>query len=104
MENAKLDFAYFSPEIFQAVAGNNYVVYAYLNDGSVRVLDMKPMIKKGGVFQILEDPKIFRETLTVMNQSVAWDLSGNRDEENCIDVDPFCVYECPMVADIPVEP
>ncbi|MCD8365195.1 MAG: DUF2442 domain-containing protein [Clostridiales bacterium] len=84
-------------------AGDNYEVYAYLNDGSVRVLDMKPMIEQGGIFQALEDQTVFREALTVMNHSVAWDLGGNRDEGNCIDVDPFRVYECPIVADIPME-
>ena len=28
-----------------------------------------------------------------MNGTLAWDLSGNRDESGCIDIDPFTVYE-----------
>lgn len=28
-----------------------------------------------------------------MNGTLAWDLSGNRDEANCIDIDPFTLYE-----------
>jgi len=28
-----------------------------------------------------------------MNGTLAWDLSGNRDESSCIDIDPFTVYE-----------
>lgn len=101
MENSKLDFIYFQPEVFQAIAGNDFIVYAYMNDGSIRVLDMKPMIKKGGVFKILEDEKIFREKITVLNNSVAWDIDGNRDEYKCIDIDPFHIFNCPMVIDIP---
>ena len=33
MSNNKLDPRFY-PEIYQVVAGNNYTVYAYLNDGS----------------------------------------------------------------------
>lgn len=46
----KLDVR-FCPEIYQAVAGEDYVVYAYLNDGGIRKFDVKPLIKQGGVFQ-----------------------------------------------------
>lgn len=38
------------PKVLQSVAGDNYTVYAYLNDGTVRCVDMKPMIAQGGVF------------------------------------------------------
>ncbi len=101
MENSKLDFKYFQPEVFQAVAGENYIVYAYLNDGSIRMLDMKPMIKGSGVFSVLNDEKIFRGKLTVLNNSVAWDIEGNRDEYKCIDIDPFQVFESPVVSELP---
>ena len=95
---SKLDFI---PEVFQAVAGDNFTVYAYMNDGSIRLYDVKPAIKKGGVFKILEDEKFFREKLTVLNNSVAWDLSGTRDESRCIDIDPFSIFDSPTVTDIP---
>jgi len=101
MENSKLDFKYFHPEVFQAVAGKNFVVYAYMNDGNIRMLDMKPIIKSGGVFAVLKDEKTFYEKLTVLNNSVAWDMDGNRDEYNCIDIDPFNLFNCPVVSDIP---
>lgn len=101
MKDSKLDFKYFHPEVFQAVAGKNFVVYAYMNDGNIRMLDMKPIIKNGGVFAVLKDEKTFCEKLTVLNNSVAWDIDGNRDEYNCIDIDPFNVFNCPVVSDIP---
>lgn len=96
MTNQKLD-ARFYPEVYQAVAGENYMVYAYLNDGSVRKLDVKPLIKKGGIFSEIEDETRFKKTLTVMNGTVAWDIAGNRNEQECIDIDPVTVFECPMV-------
>ncbi len=98
-----LDKKYFFPEVFQAVAGENYTVYAYMNDGSMRLFNAKPLIDEGGVFEPLKDKSIFKNTLTVMNGTVAWDLQGNRDEYNCIDIDPEVVFNSPMVEDIPEE-
>ena len=98
MKNNKLDFF---PEVFQAVAGRNFTVYAYMNDGQVRLYDMKPIIKRGGVFKVLENENTFREKLTVLNNSIAWDLSGDRDESRCIDIDPFQVFQSPVVSDFP---
>lgn len=101
MKNSKLDFQHFSPEVFQAVAGKNFVVYAYMNDGGVREFDVKPLIKCGGVFKVLEEEEIFRHKLTVLNGTVAWDIGGNRDEYRCIDIDPREIFDSPIVSDIP---
>lgn len=103
MKDRNLDDRYFFPEVFQAVAGKNFTVYAYMNDGSIRLYDMKPLIKKGGVFEKITDEDIFKEKLTVLNNSIAWDILGNRNEYDCIDVDPFDVFESPAVNEIPEE-
>ncbi len=100
MSDNKLD-ARFYPEIYQAVAGKNYMVYAYLSDGSVREFDVKPLINQGGVFQKIEDETIFRDTLTILNGTVAWDIAGNRNEYECIDIDPVTIFKCPIVPEIP---
>ena len=41
----------------------------------------------------IRDINEFKEACTVMNGTLAWDISGNRDESSCIDIDPFTVYE-----------
>ena len=42
----------------------------------------------------------FRNSLTVMNGTVAWDLQGTRNAEICIDLDPCELYDsCPSAAD-----
>ncbi|MCD7778609.1 MAG: DUF2442 domain-containing protein [Clostridiales bacterium] len=97
----KLDSSLFYPEVYQAVAGEDYTVYAYVNDGSMRKVDIKPFIEKGGVFEPLRDKNLFKSALTVINYTVAWDLIGNRDEYKCIDIDPFYVYNSPITDDIP---
>lgn len=103
MSERKLDVR-FCPEIYQAVAGEDYIVYAYLNDGSVRKFDVKPLIEQGGIFKKIEDETVFRNTLTVLNGTVAWDIAGNRNEYECIDIDPMTIFECPMVSDMPALP
>lgn len=87
------------PKVVQAVPGNGRTVYAYFSDGSIRLYDMAPLIAQGGVFAPLEDELFFRDRLTVLNDTIAWDLSGHYDPANCIDIDPFAVYEAPVVAD-----
>ena len=89
----------FMPEVLQAVAGEGNMVYAYFNDGTVRRYDMSELLTRGGVFTQLRDRKVFVDALTVMNGSVAWDLEGNRDATKCIDIDPFVLYESPVVKD-----
>lgn len=34
----------------QAVPGDDFTVYAYFSDGTVRLAEIKPLIAKGGVF------------------------------------------------------
>lgn len=90
----------FMPAVVQAVPGDNFTVYAYCNDGAVRLVDVKPLITKGGVFSPLEDRDFFRDRLTVLNDTVAWDMTGDRDLTACVDLDPEQIFmKSPIVAD-----
>ncbi len=53
------------------------------------------------MFEPLKNKDTFINTLTVIENTVAWDLIGNRDEYNCIDIDPFLVFDSHIVSDIP---
>ncbi|MEG0687995.1 MAG: DUF2442 domain-containing protein [Lachnospiraceae bacterium] len=101
MNIGKLDNKNYFPEIFQAVAGENYTVYAYMNDGAIRLVNVLPFIEKGGVFEPLKDKNVFKSALTIIGNNVAWDLDGTRDEYKCIDIDPFYIFESPIVQDNP---
>ncbi|MBM6815867.1 DUF2442 domain-containing protein [Olsenella uli] len=90
------------PSVVQAVAGENYTVYAYFTDGTVRLFDVKPLINRGGVFAQISDRETFAGLLTVLNDTVAWDLSGTRDESSCIDLDPITVYRKGVEVDDPL--
>jgi len=91
------------PAIVQAVPGEDFSVYAYCNDGAVRLVDVKPMIAMGGVFAPLADADTFSRCLTVLNDAVAWDLRGNRDPAECIDLDPIQVFETAPIVDDPLK-
>ena len=89
----------FWPKVVQVLPTDNFEVYAYLNDGSVRLYDAKPLLKKETVFEPLMDINTFKTKLAVINHTIAWDMGGNRDQYKCIDIDPFTIYKKPPVAD-----
>lgn len=94
----------YQPVVVQAVPGPGKTVYAYFSDGSIRHVNVQPLIKRGGVFDVLADDAVFCERLTVLNNTVAWDIAGNRNETRCIDLDPWKLYQdSPAVAD-PLNP
>ena len=95
----ELDRKKFIPKVLQVVPTNGFCVYVYFNDGSVRLLDMKPLIKPDTIFEQLSDISYFKSKLTVINDTVAWDIGGNRDTRNCIDLDPCVIFEQPAVQD-----
>jgi len=96
---SELDMKYFFPEVLQAVPSDDYKVFAYMNDGTVRRVDVKPLIQPDTVFWPLRDMDVFRSALTVMNDTVAWDLDGHRDPYRCIDIDPETIFNGPEVDD-----
>lgn len=97
--NTQLDTSIFFPCVLQAVATDDFQVYAYFNDGSVRLFDVKPLIQSGTVFEPLRDIEVFRSALTVLNDTVAWDFSGKRDGSDCIDLDPEMLFDLPAVCE-----
>jgi len=94
-----LDKSLFMPKVLQVIPTNDYCIYVYFNDGSVRFFDMKPLIKPETVFEPLQNINYFKSKLTVINDTVAWDIGGNRDPRKCIDLDPYVLFELPAVTD-----
>ena len=89
----------FIPKVVQVVPTDEFCVYVYFNDGSVRLFDVKPLIKPDTVFESLQEIAFFKSRLSVINDTIAWDMIGNRDPQRCIDLDPCVIYEQPAVAD-----
>lgn len=81
------------PIVIQAIPSDGKQIIVYFSDGHIKKFDMNALISQGGVFDKLRDEDFFRNRLTVLNDTAAWDLSGNHNPEDCIDIDPFSLYE-----------
>jgi len=89
------------PNIFQVAPKSNFTVNVYFDDGKIKSSDAKPLIEKGGMFARLGDSDFFRERCVVMNHTLAWDVKGDFDPTECIDICPDLIYEnCADVAEI----
>lgn len=86
------------PKVVQVIPMENYSVYVYFEDGKIVRYDMIQMIEKE-VFRPLKDITVFKEACTVMNDTLAWDIGGNRDNTKCLDIDPDTLYDLPMEAE-----
>lgn len=84
------------PEVVQVIPREDYTVQVYFQDGKIVLYDVKPNLNKG-LFQKLNNIHVFMETCTVMNDTLAWDLEGNRDVSKCIDIDTEMLYELPSI-------
>ena len=87
-----MDMENFWPSVVQVIPTDDHEVYVYFNDGSIRLFDMKPLLKSGTVFEPLQDLNTFKEKLTVINGTVAWDMGGGRNPRKCIDLDEFSIF------------
>lgn len=85
-------------KVVQVVPMKNYSVYVYFEDGKIVCYDMSQMIEKE-VFHLLKDINTFMNTCTVLNDALAWDIHGNRDNTTCLDIDPETLYELPFVSE-----
>jgi Protein of unknown function (DUF2442). len=65
----------------------------------IKLFDASELIKKG-VFHQLQNIELFKNSCTVLNDTLAWDLSGKYDPYNCLDLDSEELYNsCPEVTE-----
>ncbi len=88
----------YTPEIVQVVPHDDYTVTVYFCDGKIVQYDVTPKLSKG-IFQSLKDKKMFMNNCKIMNDTLAWDLTGNNDATECIDIDPDYLYSLECVKD-----
>ena len=88
--------------ILQVYPTKNYTIYLYFNDGKVKLCNIKPFLEKG-VFKKLQDFDFYLNRCTVINHTLAWDVIGNYDPYNCIDLDPEVLYQESIEVNDPLE-
>ena len=88
----------FTPDIVQVVPYDDYTVSVYFCDGKIVLYDVKPKLDKG-VFKKLNNKTFFMERCKIMNDTLAWDVTGTNDPTSCIDIDPDYLYSLQHIAE-----
>ena len=78
-------------DIVQVVPFEDYTVYVYFEDGKIECYNAKPLLNKK-VFFLLKNIDFFMKACTILNGTLAWDVSGDRDCSKCLDIDPEMLY------------
>lgn len=77
-----------------AYLGKNDRVYCLFQNGEWRVWDASGMREIHLMRQhIAKDKNFFRNALTIINDTIAWDTAGDQDPYECIDIDPSVIWE-----------
>lgn len=82
------------PEIVQVVPHEDFMVSVYFSDGKIVLYDAHALLNTK-IFSKITDINIFMKTCTILNDTLAWDIAGNRNESECIDIDPDTLYNLP---------
>lgn len=83
-------------DIVQVVPFEDYTVYVYFEDGKIVCYNAKPLLNKK-IFEPLKNIDFFMKACTILNGTLAWDVSGDRDCSKCLDIDPEMLYELDYV-------
>ena len=67
------------PKLFQVFPTDDYKVYLYYDNGEIKLYDCGWILKEIGVFTKIHDIKVFKELCTIMNGTLAFDISLIRD-------------------------
>lgn len=89
--------------VVQVYPTRDFKVSVYFADGMIKLYDVKPLIDKGGVFAQISNIDDFIKKCTVLNGTLAWDLSGRFDPTQCLDVDPDIIYQEGLSAKDPLD-
>ena len=88
-----MEYFYF-PDVVQVVPFEDYTVDVYFDDGKIVRYDVTPFLEEG-IFRKLKDLQVFINACTILNGTLAWDIAGNRNEQECIDIDPETLHALP---------
>jgi hypothetical protein len=77
--------------VIQVKPTADFKIYVYFDDGKIKLYDAALLVNQG-IFKKISPPNVFMETCTVMHGTVAWDIGGNFNEYECLDLDPETLY------------
>ncbi len=80
-----------TPDVIRVIPHDDYSVEVLFEDGKKVCFDASK-IKEKGVFQTIKNIETFKKCCTVMNHTLAWDLSEESNPNTCLDIDPEVLY------------
>ncbi len=85
------------PALFQVVPTDDYKVHLYYDNGEIKLYDCSFILEEKGIFEKIKDINEFKRLCTIMNRTLAFDISETRDPTNCIDICPDTLYQNSLV-------
>ncbi len=80
------------PALYQVLPADDFKVYLYYDNGEIKLYDCSFILEESGVYDEIKDISRFKELCTIMNGTLAFDISEQRDPFNCIDFCPDVLY------------
>lgn len=80
------------PQIYMVALAGGKKVDCYFTNGSIRRFDVAKAIRLGGVFAPLKNQALFERSVMVMDGVLAFDIKGNRDPYDVVDICADVVY------------
>ncbi|MCW6078082.1 DUF2442 domain-containing protein [Clostridium sporogenes] len=65
---------------------NNYKVMLYFSDGKVKVCDASEFINRNPMLENFKNEQLFKERCCIINNTMAFDIEGNKNEYKCYDI------------------
>ena len=81
------------PRLYQVIPHDDYTVVLFYDNGEIKLYDCAWINSESGIFEQIKDIHKFKKLCTVMNGTLAWDISEKRDPYTCIDICPDTVYQ-----------
>lgn len=82
--------------IFKVIPRLDNKVYVYDLNGTIYLYDAAIVVSK---HKILENKNIFINRCTILNDTLAWDISGDLDDTKCIDIAPERIQNSLIVSE-----
>lgn len=80
------------PNLYQVLPTNDYNVYLYYDNGEIKQYDCSFILDNEKLYNKIININDFKRLCTIMNKTLAFDISENFDPYNCIDFCPDTVY------------
>ena len=87
---------YYIPSVIRVLPKEDYHVEVLFDNGKLVDFDAAPLLDEEE-YAPLKELSVFKNTCKVLGGTLAWDFTGAENPNDCLDVDPFMLYECPAL-------